>query len=457
MNMTVLESPNQFLDSREGRRQVNRILHGFPSPRFWQPEALSVPDVIAGRADARPDRPPLQLYIGVPFCIRTDPDRCGYCLFPVEVFEGAHQLDTYLDHVELEGELFRSAFGGVSLDSIYIGGGTPNLMRAAQFGRMIDIIHGMYPALAASTPLTLEGIPQLFTREKLAHLRGLGVNRISMGVQQVNTELNRLSGRRQTTKHVLDAVSWCRELELQCNVDLIFGWPQQTIDTMLHDLEQIIALGVDHIAHYELNIGGPSDFSLNRRSELPSPELTREMYRIARDFLTSNGYRQLTAYDFQRIDQSDGFVYEECGRTFERRETWGWGFAAITDVIRETDDISCTYVNHRKVEDYYAAVQAGVYPVERGFVRSATDHRLHALFRCLQGMSVDRVGYRDAFGVDVVDEFDESWTALVDRGWASITSDEIRLLGDGVYHIPLIQELLSRDRVDELCSAVIGM
>lgn len=457
MGVTALESPSLFLDARENRRQVNRILHGFPSPRFWQPDALSVPEVLAGRTEFQPDRPPLQLYIGVPFCIRTDPDRCGYCLFPVEVFEGAHQLDTYLDHLELEGELFRPTFGEVELDSIYIGGGTPNLMRAEQCSRMIDIIIGLFPDLAPSTSLTLEGIPQLFTRAKLLHMRELGVNRISMGVQQVNTELNRLSGRRQTTKHVLDAVSWCRELELQCNVDLIFGWPQQTIDTMLRDLEQIVALGVDHIAHYELNIGGPSDFSLNRRSELPSPELTREMYRIARDFLTSHGYRQLTAYDFQRTDEGDRFVYEECGRTFERRETWGWGFAAITDAIREPDGVSCTYVNHRKVEEYYNAVRAGEYPMERGFVRSAGDHRMHALFRCLQGMSVDRRSYQSFFGVDVVDEFDEVWTALVDRGWAEIAPDEIVIRGDGVYHIPLIQEVLSRGRVDELCSAAIGM
>jgi hypothetical protein len=72
-------------------------------------------------------------------------------------------------------------------------------------------------------------------------------------------------------------------------------------------------------------------------------------------------------------------------------------------------------------------------------------------------MSVDRRSYQSFFGVDVVDEFDEVWTALVDRGWAEIAPDEIVLRGDGVYHIPLIQEVLSRGRVDELCSAAIGM
>jgi oxygen-independent coproporphyrinogen-3 oxidase len=396
----------------------------------------------------------LQLYVGVPFCIRTDPDRCGYCLFPVEIFEGAQQLDVYLDHLEREGALFAPLLAGSELASIYVGGGTPNLMRSAQAARMLDLIHGLFPSLTKKTSLTFEGIPQLFSHEKLSGLAAAGVTRISMGVQQVNTELNKLSGRRQTSEHVLNAIGWCQELGLECNVDLIFGWPQQTIDTMLSDLARIVESGVDHIAHYELNIGGPSDFSLNRRRELPSPQVTREMYRAARDFLVGHGYRQLTAYDYQR-ETDEHFVYEECSRSFDRRETWGWGFAGVTDAIRESDGASCTYLNHRSVTAYYDDVQAGTYPVECGYVRSDQDRRLHALFRNLQGMSVDRIGYRSAFGHDVVDEFAECWDAIVERGWAEITPDEIRLCGDGVYHTPLIQALLSRDRVAELCEAAV--
>lgn len=446
------ESARAFLDHHESRPQVNRILHGFPSPRFWTPGAVSASDVLADRKARPPGGEPLQLYVGVPFCIRTEPDRCGYCLFPVEIFEGAHQLDVYLDHLEREGALFAPLVAGAELASIYVGGGTPNLMRSEQAARMLDLVRGLFPGLTKNTSLTFEGIPQLFTRDKLAGLAAAGVTRISMGVQQVNTELNRLSGRRQTSAHVLNAIGWCRELGLECNVDLIFGWPRQTIDTMLDDLARVVESGVDHIAHYELNIGGPSDFSLNRRNELPSPQLTREMYRVSRDFLVAHGYRQLTAYDYQRVTD-DQFVYEECSRSFDRRETWGWGFAGVTDVIRQADGASCTYVNHRSVAAYYDDIEAGTHPVERGYVRSDLDRRLHALFRNIQGMSVDRTGYRSAFGLDVVDEFAECWEAIVDRGWAQITPDEIQLCGDGIYHTPLIQALLSRKRVDELCEA----
>jgi len=174
-------------------------------------------------------------------------------------------------------------------------------MRPGQYTRMMDIVRSVFPGIDA-VPVTMEGIPQLFTREKLVSMKAGGINRVSIGVQQLDPELNRLSGRKQTAKHVFDAIGWAQELGLQCNVDLIFGWPQQTMRHMLADLEQLVAIGVDHIAHYELNVGGATDFALNRRDEIPPSDTVREMYRAARDLLAANGYRQLTAYDFQKYE-----------------------------------------------------------------------------------------------------------------------------------------------------------
>jgi oxygen-independent coproporphyrinogen III oxidase len=447
----AVDEANAFIDIRLRERQVNRVLHGFPSPRFWQRGAVSVPQVMQQRDLWNRSAPaPFSLYIGVPYCIRTDPDRCGYCLFPVETFGGAHQLDVYLDYLERDGELVRDFFAGITPESIYIGGGTPNLLRSTQYTRLMDIVRAVFPDISDRTPVTIEGIPQLFTREKLEHIKAGGIDRVSIGVQQLDPELNRLSGRKQTARHVFDAIHWSQELGLQCNVDLIFGWPQQTMRTMMSDLEQIVAAGVDHIAHYELNIGGATDFSLNRRDELPSPDLTREMYGVARDFLVTHGYRQLTVYDFQKFSGGSDFVYEECKRDFERTEMWGWGFAGVSDFGGNLDQPGWTYVNHRRVRDYFAALDRGEFPIERGFVRAAVDLRLHGLFRNLQGMQVSRSSYFRRFGLDVYEEYEPVWQVLVERGWCTVTSETIELVGDGVYYVPLIQALLSQQRLDEL-------
>src|SRR5262249_9935138 len=187
------------------------------------------------------------------------------------------------------------------------------------------------PSISPQADITLEGIPQLFSREKLTAIRDCGMNRISMGVQQINERLNQLSGRKQTTKHVIQSLEWARELGLAANVDLIFGWPQQTVGTMLEDLETVVSWGVYDITHYELNVGGPTDFALNRYHELPSPLSNLEMYRASRDFLIDHGYEQVTAYNFRKPGDPVGRDYEEgVTRRFDNMDTVGLGYAAIT-------------------------------------------------------------------------------------------------------------------------------
>ncbi|MBF8261294.1 MAG: putative Oxygen-independent coproporphyrinogen III oxidase (modular protein), partial [candidate division NC10 bacterium] len=110
----------------------------------------------------------------------------------------------------------------------------------------------------------------------------------------------KLSGRKQKAKHVFQTLEWCQELGLRSSVDLIFGWPRQTIEQMLKDLDAIVRTGVRHITHYELNVAGRTDFARNHRDELPSIDQNLEMYRVSKQFLESHGYRQVTAYDWEK-------------------------------------------------------------------------------------------------------------------------------------------------------------
>ncbi|TPT71912.1 radical SAM protein, partial [Acinetobacter baumannii] len=121
-----------------------------------------------------------------------------------------------------------------------------------------------------------------------------GFNRVSMGVQQVNDELITTSSRKQTRKQVFDAIEWFHKYSLSCNVDLIYGWPNQTVEAMLRDLESIVQSGIKHITHYELNIAGRSDFATKQKQNTPSIEKKIEMYNIAKQFLISKGYKQKT-------------------------------------------------------------------------------------------------------------------------------------------------------------------
>lgn len=446
---------NDYLDSHLGERQVNKIQHGFPSPRFWNELSVPLDEIAEDRTRLREAHgtSPVFLYVGVPYCIQTDPGKCGYCLFPVEEFQGNAALETYYGYVEREAEMYREQMRGSVLAGAYFGGGTSNLYKGPVYHRLMDMVRRLFPEISEQADLTLEGIPQLFSREKMQAIHDSGMNRISMGVQQVNERLNSFSGRKQTTKHVVQSLEWARELGLSANVDVIFGWPQQTVDTMLEDLETLVSWDVYDITHYELNVGGPTDFALNRFHELPSTLANLEMYRAGRDFLLDRGYQQLSTYNFRRPGDPTAHDFREGYTTrFDHLDTLGLGYAAITFFGNPAlpQGRSWSFINQRNLAQYKAAVDSGRFPVERGYRHTSEDWLMMLLFRSLISTEIDRTQYTAAFGLDVYDKFATVWDALAERGYARITPERITLTGDGAFYAPMISALLSEDRYREL-------
>ncbi|WP_335982894.1 coproporphyrinogen-III oxidase family protein [Streptomyces sp. CA2R106] len=451
-----------YIDSHLGQRQVNKIQHGFPSPRYWTGTTVPVDEITEDRGRLRRagQASEVFLYIGVPYCIRTDPGKCGYCLFPVEEFKGNDALEDYYGYVEREAELYRERLAGTRLGSAYFGGGTSNLYRPAHYLKIMELVNRLFPDVAAGADLTLEGIPQLFTRDKMQAIRDSGMNRVSMGVQQVNERLNSLSGRRQTTRHVTQSLDWAREFGLAANVDVIFGWPQQTVETMLADLRTLVSWDVHDITHYELNVGGPTDFALNRFHELPSTLSNLEMYRAGRDYLLEQGYEQHGAYSFRKPGDPASRDFREGYRPqlHDVADVVGLGYAAISFFGAAVlgPGRSWSYINQRNLARYKAMIDEGRLPVERAFRHEPDDWVLATVFRHLLSMGLDRPGLRAAMGVDVYDEFATVWDGLAARGLAEVTPERITLVGDGPFYTPMVSTLLAEERYRALREREVG-
>src|SRR5438309_7556822 len=137
-------SPQAYIEAHRHRRHSNRVLHGHPSPLFWRSRNLSVPDIMAARTE-EPHR--LNLYVATPYCLPTNPDRCGFCLFPSEVYQRRSQLESYLGYLEREGEMYSPFLMRTPLTSVYFGGGTSNLYRPDQYARPLQIVRDVFPNL----------------------------------------------------------------------------------------------------------------------------------------------------------------------------------------------------------------------------------------------------------------------------------------------------------------------
>ena len=458
--MRDVQAVHAFVEKHRRRRQSNKVLHGHPSPTHWLERDIAMDEVLRTRAHANQEIPKqVNLYVGTPYCLPTEPDRCGFCLFPSEIYTGRRQLDEYLEYLEREGDMFRDHFAGARLASIYFGGGTANLYKADQYARLMDIVRGVFD-IPPQIEVTLEGIPQTFSHDKLLAMKQSGMTRISMGVQVLDDELIKASGRKQHADQVFQTLEWCEALGLPASVDLIFGWPKQTIERMVRDLEAIAATGVNHITHYELNVAGRTDFSRNRRDELPSTEENLEMYHIGKAVLEACGYTQATAYDFERRDADlpSSYLYEELfRRPFQSDENgpigfdaWGWGYAGISFFFGSPQSPGWAFMNQVRIDDYFRCIREHRFPVMRGFHYAHADLRLHLLFQELQGLAVDRAAYRRFFGLDVVEEHAAAWDAFVDLGWVAVSDDRVSVRGDGVFYLPLLQNALGHDRLRQM-------
>ena len=138
------------------RRHANRVLHGHPSPTLWLERDIPVAHILEEGARARGDiRKALILYAATPYCLPTQPDRCGFCLFPSEVYREPGQLVTYLSYLDWESSLYQPWLAERDVAALYFGGGTSNLYRPAQYGHLMELVRRACPGLrpdAAALP-----------------------------------------------------------------------------------------------------------------------------------------------------------------------------------------------------------------------------------------------------------------------------------------------------------------
>jgi putative oxygen-independent coproporphyrinogen III oxidase len=212
-------------------------------------------------------RPPIALYIHVPFCVSL----CPYCDFVVIAGSAARGprsrigqfLDALVVEIDLRADVLDRGFGEPGtrrrppLSSIYLGGGTPSLLPPDEIERILARVRERF-GIAEDAEITIESNPGPDERGDPAALRRAGVTRISFGAQSFDdTELRKL-GRRHRARHVADAVAGAREAGIaSINVDLLYDVPDTDLPTWMTTLDVALALEPDHLSLYALSLDDP--------------------------------------------------------------------------------------------------------------------------------------------------------------------------------------------------------
>ncbi|NYG08116.1 oxygen-independent coproporphyrinogen-3 oxidase [Phycicoccus badiiscoriae] len=238
-------------------------------------------------------RRPFGIYLHVPFCSV----RCGYCDFNTytltELGVDGASVDTFADAALRELAFAVDVLGDVpTVDTVFVGGGTPTMLAAEDLARMLDGIRARF-GLSADAEVTTEANPDSVTPAGLDLLAAAGFTRVSLGMQSAVPHVLRTLERTHDPANVERAVAAARAAGLQVSLDLIYGTPGESLDDWRTSLAAATALEPDHVSAYALVVEEGTKLAAQvRRGQVPAPEDDDEAakYEIADEHLAAAGY-----------------------------------------------------------------------------------------------------------------------------------------------------------------------
>jgi oxygen-independent coproporphyrinogen III oxidase len=231
------------------------------------------------------------LYFHIPYCTH----RCAYCDF--NTYAGQeNSIPEYIralcKEIEFIGE---NSPEKITISTIFFGGGTPSLLSPDQFNSILMAVHHRFN-LIENTEITIEANPGTVSFDRLKQYRAIGINRISLGVQSANGEELRMLERAHNFFDVIEAVSGARKAGFDnLNLDLIYGLPEQSLQTWQTTVRRILDLHPEHISAYALTLEHGTPFGRwSKRGLLPNqdPDLAADMYEWAGEAFNVAGFVQ---------------------------------------------------------------------------------------------------------------------------------------------------------------------
>lgn len=418
-----------------------------PGPRYTSyPTAVEFTDrfdecAYRGRLEAAaaiPDEP-LSLYVHLPFCEA----RCTYCGCMTIITRKREVAGRYLQYLEREVEMLAGRLQGRrSVMQHHWGGGTPTYLSLGEIERLHGAIARHFD-IHPDAETAIEIDPRVTSREQLRLLRDLGFNRLSIGVQDYTPEVQDAIGRHQSEALTRDLYDYARSIGFGAiNVDLIYGLPRQSVQTFARTLTAVTAMRPDRIAVYSyahVPWLRPHQTRINE-SELPRRDLKLELIGAAIDTFVGAGYISIGMDHFALAD--DELAVAARQRRLHRNfmgyttrlatDMVGVGLSAIGDVC------GAFAQNVKKLPPYYAAIDQGQFPIERGYVLSDDDCiRRHVIGELMCNFFVDRRVVGAKFGIDFDAYFGSELDALsaaggpVSDGFLHINDKGLEVSRDG--------------------------
>ena len=359
------------------------------------------------------------IYIHIPFCIK----KCEYCDF-VSYCNKKEYVPQYIN--ALKKEIKNNINKEYKITTIYIGGGTPSSIEENYIADIIETIKlNMNEENLKdfeNIEVTIEVNPGTVNKEKLQVYKKIGINRLSIGLQETHNELLKSIGRIHTYEEFIKTYKLARKIGFNnINVDLMIALPNQTIQDIKENLENITKLNPEHISVYSLILEEGTPF-YNKYNEnkikLPDEELERNMYWYVKNTLENNGYMHYEISNFSK----KGFESKHNMNCWNQEEYLGFGVAAHSYNNR------IRYSNTNSIEEYIKGSNKIIHE-EQTLEDMQKEYMLLGL-RKIEGINIQK--FKNKFAQNPIFIFKEQLNKLVNEELIIVDGNEIKLTNKGL-------------------------
>jgi len=384
----------------------------------------------------------LSLYLHIPFCSTI----CYYCACNKINTANLKRADSYVQRLVREIVLHASLIDGPhTVEQLHFGGGTPTFLNDDQFDRIFEAMHTYFNlAEDGEQDFSIEIDPRELPTKRIDNLAKLGINRVSIGVQDFDPAVQVAVNRIQTVEETRAIIDAARDNDIRSiNIDLINGLPKQTVKGFTRTLEQVIDLQPDRLSLYSY-AHLPQRFKTQRQinaDDLPSAELKLKLLGTAVSMLDDAGYEYVGMDHFAK--SSDSLIQAREQGTLHRNfqgytthgqcELIGIGVSSIGNVGR-------VYVqNSRTLREYYQSIDAGELAIARGFESDDRDVIIGQVIQDLMcRFEVDTPAFERRTGLNFREYFKDRWPRLTQfekEGLLELQKNRIKVTDQGRFLI----------------------
>ncbi|GHF88502.1 oxygen-independent coproporphyrinogen III oxidase [Thalassotalea marina] len=373
----------------------------------------------------------LSLYIHIPFCHSL----CYYCGCNKVVTRHRGKADTYLEYLFKEIQQKAKLFSRYKIKQLHLGGGTPSFLTKAQLSLLINTLKQAFN-FACTLEMSIEIDPREITLDYADHLRTLGFNRISIGVQDIDEKVQQAINRTQSTEFIADFIAHAKNIGFRSvNVDLIYGLPHQTPETFARTLKQAKDMDVDRISLFSY-AHLPSRFAAQRKLRdewLPNASEKFALMKQAIETLTDYGYEFVGMDHFAKPDDELAVAqrYGTLHRNFQGYTTHGnydllgLGVSSISAIG------NCYSQNEKDLKAYYQQIDQQGHAIVKGLTLSQDDSLRGEVIRELMcNMYLDIEHINQKYQIDFFQYFEQDINMLscfIDDDLIEISDKDIKV------------------------------